>query len=83
MLPRQFWKNKWEKPKHVDTFVNSIQPLPLPIKNTISNTQNNHRPQVDIIATNLSTSSRADQSVVYDKISYLYDCTSSYPTIFF
>ena len=55
-----------KKPKHVDTVVNSIQPLPLPITDLISYTHNNQRPQVDPGANNLSTSSCAYQYVVYD-----------------
>ena len=39
-----------KKPKHVDTVFNSIQPLPLPITDSISNTHKNQRPQVDIFA---------------------------------
>ena len=37
-------------------------------------------PQVDIFVTNVSTSSRADQYVVSDEISFSYDHTTSYPT---
>ena len=68
-----------KKTKHIDTVVNSIQPLPLPITNTISNKHNNKGPQVDCFATNLSTSSRAYQDVVFDEISYSCDRTTSYP----
>ena len=52
----------------------------MPIANKISNTHNNQRPQVDIFATNLSTSSRADQDVVFDEISDSYERTTLYPT---
>ena len=62
-----------KNPKHVDTVVNSIQPLPFPITNTISNTHTNQIPEVDCFAANLSRSSRADQGVVSDEISYQYD----------
>ena len=69
-----------KKPTNVYTVVNGIQPLPLSIKNTLSNTHNNPRPQVDCFATNLSTSSRADQYLVSDGIGYSYDRTLSHPT---
>ena len=69
-------KNKWEKPKHVDTVVNNIQILLLPITNEISNTHNNQIPQVVCFETNLSKASRADQDVVSDGISYSYDRTT-------
>ena len=65
-----------KKHKHVDTVVNSIQPLPLPITNTVSNTHNNQIAKVDFFATNLSTFSSADQNVVFDEISYLYNRTT-------
>ena len=80
ILPRHLWKISKKKTKHVDTVVNNIQPLPFPITNPISNTHNNQRPQVDIFATNLSTSSRADQDDVSDKISCSYDHKKSYTT---
>ena len=73
-------KKEVKKTKHIDTVVNSIQPLTFPITNTLSNKHSNLIPQVDSFATNLSTSSCADQYVVSDKISYSYDCTTSYPT---
>ena len=66
-----------KKAKHIDTVVNSIQYLPLPIKNEISNTHNKQRPQFYCFANNLSTSSRADQYVIYDEISYSYNLTTS------
>ena len=72
-------KEARKNPKHVDTVVNSIQPLPLPITNTISNTYNNQRTHVDGFATNLSNSSCADKYVVSEKTSYSYDRTTSYP----
>ena len=50
------------------------------IANAVSSTHNNPKPQVDILATNVSTSYRADQNVISDKISYSYDCKISYPT---
>ena len=69
-----------KKLRHADTVFNIIQPLPLSIKNTISNTHNNQRPKVFCYATNLSKYSCADQDFVSDKISYSYDRTKSYPT---
>ena len=51
---------------HFDTVVNSIQSLPFPITNAISNTHNKQRPQVNCFANSLSTSSCADQDVVYN-----------------
>ena len=69
-----------KKPKHVDTVVNSIHTLPFTITNALSNTHNNQVKQVNCFATNLSTSSHADQDVVYDEISYSYDRTTSYTT---
>ena len=72
-------KKEAKKPKHVDTVVNSIQSLPFPITNEILNTQNNKIPQVDFFAANLSKSSRSDQDVVSDEISYLFDHSTSYP----
>ena len=80
MFPRYLWKKLRKTPKTVDTNVNSIQSLPLPIANGISNTHINPRPQVDYFATNLSTSSRADQDVASYEISYSYERTTSYPT---
>ena len=77
MLPRHLQKRKT---KHGDTIVNSIQTLPLPIKNTLSNTHNNPRPQFYCFETNLSTSYRADQDAVFVGIIYSYDRTISYPT---
>ena len=59
-----------KNPKHVDTVVNSVQPLHLPITNSLSNKYNNQGTQVDMFATNLSTSYCADQDVVSDEISY-------------
>ena len=50
------------------------------ITNTIPNEHNNKILQVDIYATHLSASSRADQYLVYDEISYSYNRTKSYPT---
>ena len=70
MLPRQFCKIIKKKSKHVNTVVNSIQPLSFPTTNTISNTHNNKIPQVDFFENNLSKSSREDQDIVYDEISY-------------
>ena len=58
MLPRHLWKNKSEKPKHVDTVDKIIHPLIFPITNLLSNTDNNQRPQVDFFATDLSKQSR-------------------------
>ena len=55
-----------KKHKHFETVFNSIQPIPLPITNKISNTHNNTGSKVDCFATNLSTSSCADQYVVSD-----------------
>ena len=69
-----------KKPKHVDTVVNSIHNLSLPIINAISNAHNNQRPQVYCFATNSSTSSCADQDVVSDENIYSYEHTTSYPT---
>ena len=69
-----------EKPKHVHTVVNSIQPLPLTITNALSNTHNNPWPKVDCFTINLSKYSRSYQGVVSEKISYSYDCTKSYLT---
>ena len=85
MFPIHLWKNKKDdrtaaRTEYLDTVVNSIQPLPLPITNSIYNTQNNKIPQVDIFANNVSTSSFADQDVVSDEINYSYDHTTSYPT---
>ena len=80
MFQIHLWKNKWEKPKHIDSVVNSTQRLPLPITNTIPNKNNNPRPQGDCFATNLSTSSRAYQYVVSDEIIHLYDHKTSYAT---
>ena len=62
-------KNKKRKnTKKIDTIVNSIQPLHLPITNAISNTQNNQRPQVGYFETNLSKYYRSEQYVVADEI---------------
>ena len=61
-------KKKWEKPKHIDTVVNSIQTSSFPITNTLSNTKQNLRPQVHYFEINLATYSCADQDVVSDKI---------------
>ena len=72
-------KRSTKELKHVDTVVNIIQPLPFPITNSISNTHNNQIPQVDIFATNLSTSSRADQDVVSYEIIYSYDLQHHVP----
>ena len=44
-----FEKLSEKKPKHAYTFVNIIHPLPLPIKNKISNTHKNQIPQVNIL----------------------------------
>ena len=41
---------------------------------------NNTTPHVDCITTNLSTSSCAKTYSFSDESSYLYDCTTSYPT---
>ena len=67
----------------IHNIVNIIQPLHLPIANKISNTHNNQRPQVDIFATNLSKSSRADQEVVFGEISYSYNLKNHIPQIQF
>ena len=67
----------------MDTSVNSIHRLPLPITNTLSNTQNNPRPKVDCFVTNLSISFCADQYLVFDENSYLYEHTISYHTYSF
>ena len=72
-----------KNPKHVDTVVNSVQPLHLPITNSLSNKYNNQGTQVDMFATNLSTSYCADQDVVSDEISYSYECITSYRTYSF
>ena len=74
------WKINKKEPKHVDTFVNSIQTLPFPITSTLSNTHNNPRPQVDFFENNLSTYYCSEQDVFSNKISYSYDHTSSYTT---
>ena len=79
-VPKTLVKKKFKNPKLVDTVVNSIQHLTFPIRNALLNTHNNLRPQVDCFATNLSTSSRADQDVDSDEISFLYDHTTSYLT---
>ena len=53
-------------PIHIADIFNSIQSLPLTTTNSISNTNNNQRPQVDCFATNLLKCSCADQEVVSD-----------------
>ena len=73
-------KKKKEKPTHVDTVVNNMQPLTLTTTNVISNKHNNQIPQVDCFAINLSKYSYADQDVISDEICYEYDFTTSYLT---
>ena len=69
MFPIHLFKNKQDPPpKHFDTVINSIHTSPFPITNTISNTHNNLRPQVDFFATNLSKSSRVDQDFFLIKL---------------
>ena len=68
----QLFKEAKKNPKHIDAVIYSIQPLPLPITDAISNAHKNKRPQVDCFATNISTSSRSEKDVVYDEMSYLY-----------
>ena len=63
-----------------DTVFNCTKPFHLTTTNTISKSYNNQRPQVDYFATNLSITSHADQDVIFEEISYLYDRTKTCPT---
>ena len=58
--------------------VNTIKPFPLDDAKELSNQHYNTRSPVDCCKNDLSTSSCADQNVVYDKISNSYDRTTSY-----
>ena len=55
MFPRNLWKKRKKKTKHVDTVVNSIQPLPLLVTKALPNPHNNPIPPVDCYITNLWT----------------------------
>ena len=77
MFPRHKWKNR-KITKHVDTVVNSIQPLSLSIEKTPSNPHKNTIPPVDFYKTNLLASSCANKDVVYNASNISYDCTTSY-----
>ena len=48
-IPKTLVKKTQKKTKHVDIIFNSIQPLPLPITNAISNTNNNQIPKMIIL----------------------------------
>ena len=66
--------------KNIDTVVNSIHPLPLPVAKAISNPQNNPRPKVDCYRTNSFKYYCAYQDLLSDQISRSYHCTTLYPT---
>ena len=83
MFLRHLWKISKKKAKHVDTVVNSIQPLNFPVSKTLSDLHNNLIPPVDCYRTNLSTSSREDQDVVYDEIKFFVTVQHLIPRIKF
>ena len=74
-----FKKEVRNKPKHVDLAVKSIKPFTLADTKALSDPHKNTSSLVNCCKTTSSTSSCADQNLIFDKISHLYDYTEFHP----